>query len=108
MITNVDALREGLIAINEEISVATPWHTDSYRAGLIVFQPRQTGDEKWITHEDTEVISHILEGQGRLRLPGEEVNLSPGDICHIPVNTPHDFVATGDTALVMFYLTVKV
>jgi|GEM_PF-2802971 len=29
MITNLDALREALIAINDEISVVTPFHTDN-------------------------------------------------------------------------------
>jgi len=108
MITNLDALREKLIAINDEISVVTPFHTDSYQAGLVAFQPRQNADEKWITHDDAEVISYVLEGQGQLQLPDEDVPLTPGIICHIPVNVPHDFVAQGKAPLVMFYISIKV
>jgi len=74
----------------------------------VAFQPRQNTDKKWITHDDAEVISYVLEGHGQLHLPDEDVPLSPGSICHIPVNTPHDFVARSETPLVMFYVTVKI
>jgi len=81
---------------------------DNYQAGLVLFQPRQQEQEKWITHDDAEVVSYVLEGSGRLRLPEEESGVGPGMICHIPVNTPHDFVAEGEEPLLMFYVTVKV
>ena len=48
------------------------------------------------------------QGQGRLRLQDEESTVSPGVLCHIPANTPHDFLAEGDEPLLMFYVTVKV
>ena len=48
------------------------------------------------------------KGQGRLRLQEEESTVAPGVICHISVNTPHDFVAEGDTPLLMFFVTIKV
>jgi len=108
MITSLEALRQGLIALNDEISVVTPFHANNYRAGLVAFQPRRIDDKKWITHADAEVISHVLEGQGQLCLPTEAISLSPGTLCHIPPNTPHDFVAVGNTALLMFYITINV
>jgi len=54
------------------------------------------------------VIGLVLKGQGRLRLRDEESTVSPGVLCHISANTPHDFLAEGDEPLLMFYVTVKV
>lgn len=108
MITNLAALREKLIAINAEISVATPFQAAGFQAGLVAFQPRQGDDDKSITHTDAEVITYVLEGRGRLRLPDGATSLWPGTICYIPLNTRHDFVAEGDAPLLMFYVTVKV
>ena len=108
MITATDTLRKELVPINDEISAVTPLRFRNYQAGLVLFQPRQGPDEKWITHTDAEVIGYVLEGQGRLRLQEEESTVAPGGICHISVNTPHDFVAEGDTPLLMFYVTIKV
>ncbi len=108
MIVKTDTLRKQLVPISDELSTATPLNFWNYQAGLVLFQPRQGQDEKWITHSDAEVITYVLEGQGRLRLHEEESALSPGVICHISVNTPHDFVANGDIPLLMFYITIKV
>ncbi len=108
MITTTDTLLKQLVPINDEISTVTPLSFPSYQAGLVLFQPRQREDEKWITHTDAEVIGYVLKGQGRLRLQEEESKVSPGVLCHISVNTPHDFLAEGDEPLLMFYVTVKV
>ena len=108
MILTTAALRQELKPINDEISAAIPLGFDNYQAGLVLFQPRQQEQDKWITHDDAEVVSYVLEGRGRLRLPEEESGVESGMICHIPVNTPHDFVAEGEEPLLMFYVTVKV
>jgi len=108
MITTTDTLLKELVPISDEISAATPLSFRNYQAGLVLFQPREGRDEKWITHKDAEVVSYVLEGQGRLRLQEEESTVSPGDLCHIAVNTPHDFLAEGDQPLLMFYVTIKV
>ena len=108
MITTTDTLLKELVPINDEISTVTPLSFPNYQAGLVLFQPRQREDEKWITHTDAEVIGYVLKGQGRLRLRDEESTVSPGVLCHNPANTPHDFLAEGDEPLLMFYVTVKV
>ena len=108
MITTTDTLLKELVPISDEISAATPLSFRNYQAGLVLFQPREGRDEKWITHKDAEVIGYILEGQGRLRLQEEESTVSPGVLCHIAANTPHDFLAEGDQPLLMFYVTIKV
>ncbi len=108
MITTTDTLLKQLVPINDEISTVTPLSFPSYQAGLVLFQPRQREDAKWITHTDAEVIGYVLQGQGRLRLQDEESKVSPGVLCHIAANTPHDFLAEGDEPLLMFFVTVKV
>lgn len=108
MIATTESLRQKLVPINDEISAAIPLNFDSYQAGLVLFQPRREKVDKWITHNDAEVVSYVLEGHGRLRLPEENHRVAPGMICHIPVNTSHDFVAEGEEPLLMFYVTVKV
>ena len=108
MIVTTESLRQELVPVNDEISAAIPWSFDHYQAGLVLFQPRRDQEDKWITHNDAEVVSYILEGTGRLRLPEEDHRVAPGMICHIPVDTSHDFVAEGEEPLVMFYVTVKV
>ena len=108
MITTTDTLLKDLVPISDEISTVTPLSFRNYQAGLVLFQPRQRKDEKWITHTDADVIGYVLKGQGRLRLQEKESQVSPGVLCHISANTPHDFLAEGDEPLLMFYVTIKV
>ena len=108
MIVTTETLRTKLVPISDEMSVVTPFNSWNYQAGLVLFQPGEARDDKWITHTDAEVLSYVLEGQGRLRLQDEESTLAPGAICHIARNTPHDFVAEGEAPLLMFYVTIKV
>ncbi len=108
MIVTTETLLKKLVPISDEMSAVTPFNFWNYQAGLVLFQPGQERDDKWITHTDAEVLCYVLEGQGRLRLQDEESTLTPGAICHIAGNTPHDFVAEGEAPLLMFYVTIKV
>ena len=105
-VTHLRQLREQLKAINPEMRVATPFRGGNYQAGLIVFQPQTAPDDEFITHAASDVVAHVLEGQGRLRLGEAEIALEPGSVCHIPANTAHDFVAEGDAPLVLFYALI--
>mgnify|MGYP001445801687 CR=1 FL=1 len=108
MIVATESLRQVLVTVNDEISAAIPLSFESYQAGLVLFQPRRKKEESWITHGNAEVVSYVLEGNGRLRLPEANHRVAPGMICRIPVNTAHDFVAEGEEPLLMFCVTVKV
>jgi quercetin dioxygenase-like cupin family protein len=99
-------LREQLKAINPEMRAATPFKGSHYQAGLIAFLPRAAPDDKFITHAASDVVAHVLEGRGRLRLGEAEVALEPGSVCHIPANTAHDFAAEGDAPLLLFYAVI--
>jgi quercetin dioxygenase-like cupin family protein len=106
-VTPLRELREQLKAINSEMRVATPFKGDRYQAGLIAFQPRAAPDDKYIIHAASDVLAHVLEGRGRLRLRETEMALEPGSVCHIPANTAHDFVAEGDAPMVLFYAVIE-
>jgi quercetin dioxygenase-like cupin family protein len=99
-------LREQLKAIRSEMQVATPFQGSNYRAGLIVFQPQAAPDDKFITHAASDILAHVLEGRGRLRLSETEIALEPGSVCHIPAHTAHDFVAEGQAPMLLFYAVI--
>ncbi len=105
-VTHLRQLREQLKVINPEMRVATPFRGGNYQAGLIVFEPHAASDDKFITHPASDVIAHVLEGRGRLRLGEAEIALEPGSVCHIPANTAHDFVTEGDAPLELFYAVI--
>ena len=106
-VTHLRELRDQLKAVNPEMRVATPFKGGNYQAGLIAFQPRAALDDKFITHAASDVIAHVLEGRGRLRLSETEFALEPGSVCRIPANTAHDFVAEGDAPMVLFYAVIE-
>ena len=89
-VTHLRQLRAQLKAINPEMSVATPFTGGNHQAGLIAFQPQAARDAKFITHAASDVLAHVLEGRGRLRLGETEMALEPGSVCHIPANTAPD------------------
>jgi len=53
------------------------------------------------THKEPERYL-LLKGQGILFLDGRTSVLREGDVKHIPGNSAHAFVSTGDTAVLMF------
>lgn len=107
MIVTTTSLLKELNPVNSEISVAIPLNFSHYQSGIVKFEPRRANEDKWITHENAEVVSYVLKGKGRFRLQKKDHHVTPGTICHVPVNTSHDFVADGEP-LVMFYINITV
>jgi len=105
-IIRLSLLREQLKPINPEMSAITPFRGEGYRAGLVSFQPLAAPDDRFITHAASDVIAHVLEGQGRLRLNHSEVDLEPDMLCHIPAGVAHDFVAEGHAPMLLFYALI--
>jgi mannose-6-phosphate isomerase-like protein (cupin superfamily) len=93
--------------INREIHYASCFDEKQFTSGLITFRPTKGSDSKQIRHDDKDVVCHVLQGQGRLRVNGRRIQLRPGKICHIPKRTPHDFAAGKKTDLVLFYSLIK-
>jgi len=93
--------------LNEEIRYRSCIEAKQFTCGLIAFRPHKNSDAKQISHNDKDVVCHVLKGRGRLRVNGRRLELRPGTICHIPKRTPHDFVARKNSELVLFYSLIK-
>jgi mannose-6-phosphate isomerase-like protein (cupin superfamily) len=93
--------------LNDEIRYANCFDEKQFTSGLIAFRPIKDSDRKRISHDDKDVVCHVIKGNGRLRVNGKRVQLRPGMICHIPKNTPHDFAAGRRSELVLFYSLIK-
>lgn len=53
-------------------------------------------------HDEDDEAWHMLEGTMTFKLPGEEVEVGPGQTMHIPAGTPHTFYeAHGPTRYLM-------
>lgn len=50
------------------------------------------------THDTGETVL-LLNGTGRALVASEERSISPGDLVHVPAETPHDVVNEGDQPL---------
>jgi len=97
-----DALRE-LEPLNTEIRYKQCLEGRGFTVGLIAFRPRAGSDPKQIKHDDKDVVCHVLQGHGTLRLEDRTVDLEPGILCHVPKGIPHDFAAGDKGELVLLY-----
>ena len=89
--------------LNDEIRYADCFSEKQFTTGLIAFRRNKNSDPKQIEHADKDVVCHVIEGNGRLRVDGKRVPLRAGVICHIPKGTPHDFAAGNSGELILFY-----
>jgi mannose-6-phosphate isomerase-like protein (cupin superfamily) len=93
--------------VNDEIRYVDCFKEGKFTSGLIAFRPTKTSDRKQINHDDKDVVCHVIQGSGRLRVRGKRIALRPGMICHIPRGTPHDFAAGRAGELVLFYSLIQ-
>lgn len=100
------ALRS-LQKINDEIRYADCFETENFTSGLISFRPSKKASAKQISHDDKDVVCHVIKGSGRLRVSRKLLPLRPGMVCHIPKGTPHDFAAGKNCELVLFYSLIR-
>lgn len=105
-VLHVRQLLEKMEALNSELSHSDACQGPGFQTGVIRFSPRASQDERFITHQKTDVLAYVVEGQGVLRLADQRVEVEPGTLCHIPAGTPHDFMAAnGD--LVLLYTSIR-
>src|SRR5262245_57314855 len=102
-VIEINAALKRLKKINNEIRYADCFKEKQFTSGLIAFRPTRNSDRKQIVHDDKDVICQVIKGKGRLRIDGKRISLRPGMICHIPKNTPHDFTASENKELLLFY-----
>jgi mannose-6-phosphate isomerase-like protein (cupin superfamily) len=106
-IVRVSAALKHLRKINDEIRYASCVEEKSFTSGVIAFKRTKKSNPKQITHENKDVVCHVLQGSGRLVVNRRRFQLRPGTVCHIPKGTPHDFAAGMSGELVLFYLLIK-
>ncbi len=106
-IVKIGALLKGLKKLNDEIRYAPCFESKHFTSGLIAFRPSPVPNTKQIKHTDKDVVCHVIEGAGRLRIGRRRIQLQPGTLCHIPKNTPHDFAATKTGKLILFYSLIE-
>jgi quercetin dioxygenase-like cupin family protein len=106
-IVKIAAARKQLRKINDEIRYANCFEEEQFTSGIVVFTPTKNAAAKQITHADKDVVCHVLEGSGRLRVSDRRIRLHPGTVCHIPRGTPHDFAAAKSGQLVLFCSLIK-
>jgi mannose-6-phosphate isomerase-like protein (cupin superfamily) len=106
-IVKISAALKSLKPINDEIRYASCIEEKNFTSGLIAFKRTKKSDAKQITHDDKDVLCHVLQGFGRLVVNRRRFQLRPGTVCHIPKGTPHDFAAGMNGELVLFYSLIK-
>jgi quercetin dioxygenase-like cupin family protein len=75
-------------------------HGGGSSLGYSVFTP---GTELTPVRHETEEVAYVVSGSGELRLDGEAVAFRKGDALHIPPDTWHAVVNTGDEDVVMVF-----
>ena len=106
-IVKISAALRRLRKINDEIRYASCIEENAFTSGLIAFKRTKKSNPKQITHDDKDVVCHVLQGSGRLLVDRRRLQLRPGTVCHIPKGTPHDFAAGMSGELVLFYSLIK-
>jgi|SRR5678816_2239232 quercetin dioxygenase-like cupin family protein len=106
-IIKINSALKRLKKINDEIRYVDCFKEKQFTSGLIAFRPTKTSDHKQISHDDKDVVCHVIKGSGRLRVNGKSTSLRPGVVCHIPKGTPHDFAAGRNSELMLFYSLIK-
>jgi len=102
----INAALQRLRKLNDEIRYHHFFAEKTFTSGVIAFRSRKGVDPKQISHNDKDVVCHVIKGRGRLRAGGRRIALAPGMVCHIPKGTPHDFAA-GKNELVLFYSLIR-
>jgi mannose-6-phosphate isomerase-like protein (cupin superfamily) len=104
---DLSRVRRRLNKLNEEIRYADCFAGAQFTAGVIAFRPSSKANAKQIRHADKDVLCHVIEGRGRLRIGRKRIALRPGTVCHVRKGTPHDFTSGGRGELVLFYSLIK-
>jgi mannose-6-phosphate isomerase-like protein (cupin superfamily) len=106
-IINVEALRSGAAELREWLWSAEAVKHEGYEVGYIRFTPTDQPSGSLVRHADRDVVCLVLSGTGRLEHGSATTSLRAGDVCQIPVGTPHSFFADGGP-LEMLYATIRV
>jgi len=106
-VIKISTALKSLKTLSDEVRYADCFADKQFTAGLIAFRPTKNSNPKQINHPDKDVVCHVVQGSGRLRVKRKRISLKPGTICHIPKGTSHDFTAAKSGELVLFYSLIK-
>ena len=106
-VIKISSALKKLKVLSDEIRYADCFKEKQFTCGLIAFRPSKNSDPKQIIHEDKDVVCHVLNGTGRLRVDGKGIPLRSGVVCHIPKGIAHDFAAGKSGELVLFYSLIR-
>ncbi len=107
MYGDVEAALTELESLTEEIAYRRLASGPGYECGVVRFLPRDGSPDRFVVHQDKDVLCHVLRGKGQLRVMSGERDLTVGEICRIPAGAAHDFVASGEP-LVLLYVSILV
>ena len=102
-IVKIDATLKRLKKINDEIHYVGCFESKHFTSGVIAFRPSKNPNTKQIEHADKDVVCQVVRGAGRVQIRHRRIPLRRGTVCHIPKNTPHDFIAAKTGELILFY-----
>jgi quercetin dioxygenase-like cupin family protein len=105
--TSLDGVIADLEAADQPFVHRTLMTGPGYECGVVRIAPSAEVEERFIVHDDKDVICQVFQGRGRLRLRGSSQAMLTGDVCRVLANMEHDFVAV-DEPLVLFYFTIMV
>lgn len=80
-------------------------NTERVRITLQRYTPG--GDHAPHQHESLEQVYIMVFGTGRMYLGDDEFDAKPGMVIHIPPNTDHRIVNSGDTELVHYLININ-
>lgn len=79
----------------------------NYTAGLIALSPSDEVGAP-VAQVGKDIVAVVIQGNGFLRVPADEVYLEPGTVVRVPSGMPHQFVTSGPEDLVMVMVTVEI
>ncbi len=71
-------------------------------AQVVVMAIPVGGDIGEEVHEEVDQVLAFVDGSGRAILQGEESDVGPGRLVHVPAGMRHNFVNTGDRMLRLY------
>jgi quercetin dioxygenase-like cupin family protein len=71
--------------------------TDRSQVALMVLAAGQTSGEYGTDHPQADQTLIVLEGGGRVRCEGDEIDLMPGDVVIIPAGAKHQVIGPNRT-----------
>jgi quercetin dioxygenase-like cupin family protein len=80
--------------------------TGSGRITILVQNYRPGGVHKIHSHDDTEQIFFVYEGNGKFLLGEEWIDISKGDLVYVPRNTVHAAKNSSDSIMILIFMSI--